>query len=136
MSDSDEKKEYEALDVPEEARALGGVELLRIGVTDDKLFISARPALRDPAEWGEILAEVTRRLGVLYDMEDTGFTEQDVMVAIEEAFAAELGAKSVKGGAKPKVRPSKRKPATGKPASKAKRKAPKKAPSKAKRKKR
>jgi hypothetical protein len=134
MSDSDEKKEDEALDVPEEARSLGGVELLRIGVTDDKLFISARPALRDPAEWGEILAEVTRRLGVLYDMEDTGYTEQDVIVAIEEAFAAELGAKSVKGKTKPKA--TKRKPATGKSAGKAKRKAPKKAPSKAKRKKR
>jgi hypothetical protein len=135
MSDSDEKREYEALAVPEEALTHGGIELLRIAVNEDKLFLTTRPALKDPAEWGEILAELTRRLGVLYDMADTGFSEQDVIVAIEEAYAAEMGAKSTLRGAKRKS--AKRKPALRKPAArKPKQKAPKKAPSKAKRKKR
>ena len=139
MSDPDEKKEYEALAVPDEALANGGVELLRVAMSVDKIFLSARPALKDPAEWGEILAEVTRRLGVLYDMGDTGFSEQDVIVAIEEAYAAEMGATQAKrkkmSAAKP--RSARRKPATRKPAArKSKQKAPKKAPNKAKRKKR
>jgi hypothetical protein len=135
MSDPDEKKAYDALAVPEEALARGGVELLRIAVNEDKLFLTTRPALKDPAEWGEILAELTRRLAVLYDMGDTGYSEQDVVVAIEEAYAADLGAKSVRLGTKRKS--AKRKPASRKPATrKPKQKALKKAPNKAKRKKR
>jgi Domain of unknown function (DUF5076) len=139
MSDLDDKKEFEALSVPDEALARGGVELLRVAMSDDKLFLSARPALKDPAEWGEILAELTRRLGVLYDMGDTGFSEQDVIIAIEEAYAAAMGATSVKRKKKPtaKRRSAKRKSAARKPAArKTKQKASKKAPSNAKRKKR
>lgn len=95
MSVVDTKKGYDALPVPDEAVAHGGVEVLRVAVSDDELFILARPALKDPAEWGEILGEVTRRLGLLYAMGDTGFDEHDVIVAIEEAYAAEMGAKPV-----------------------------------------
>jgi len=115
MSDSEDTKDYDALDVPDEAR--GAVELLRVAVSEDKLFLSARPALKDPAEWGEILAELTRRLGVLYDMGDTGFSEQDVIVAIEEAYAADMGAHATGRSAKGKTakrKPAKRKPAAGK----------------------
>jgi hypothetical protein len=95
MSMVETKKGYDALPVPDEAAAHGGVEVLRVAVSEDELFILARPALKDPAEWGEILGEVTRRLGLLYAMGDTGFDERDVIVAIEEAYAAEMGAKSV-----------------------------------------
>jgi len=95
MSVVDTKREYDALPVPDEVVAHGGVEVLRVAVSDDELFILARPALKDPAEWGEILGDVTRRLGLLYAMGDTGFDEHDVIVAIEEAYAAEMGAKSV-----------------------------------------
>jgi hypothetical protein len=122
---SENKKEYEALTMPSEALAHGGVELLRVAVTDDELFILARPALKDPAEWGEILADVTRRLGLLYDMSDTGFAERDVVVAIEEAYAAEMGAKVVKRGAKQK--PAKRKTVARKPKKKTSTKAARKA---------
>ena len=121
MAEADAKKGYEALPVPDEAAADGGVELLRVAVSDDELFILARPALKDPAEWGEILGEITRRLGLLYAMGDTGFDERDVIVAIEEAYAAEMGAKPVRQHAR-------RSPAKPKPAArKASRKAPKKA---------
>src|SRR5260370_31167090 len=102
MAESGEKERYDSLAVAEEALARGGVELLRIAVNEDKLFLTTRPALKDPAEWGEILAELTRRLGVLYDMGDTGYSEQDVVVAIEEAYAADMGAKSVRLGTKRK----------------------------------
>ena len=102
MTDHDAKHGYEALPLPAEALAQGGVELLRAAVSEEELFILARPALKDPAEWGEILAEITRRLGLLYEMGDTGFSERDVIVAIEEAYAAEMGAKAVAPSAKPK----------------------------------
>jgi hypothetical protein len=121
MSDVATKKGYEALPVPDEAAAQGGVELLRVAVSDDELFILARPALKDPSEWGEILGEITRRLGRLYVMGDTGFGEHDVIVAIEEAYAAEMGAKSVASEAR-------RVPAKPKLVA---RKAPRKAPKKA-----
>jgi hypothetical protein len=110
MSVVEIKKGYDALPVPDEAAAHGGVEVLRVAVSDDELFILARPALKDPAEWGEILGEVTRRLGLLYAMGDTGFDEHDVIVAIEEAYAAEMGAKSVgqarRAPANPKAKPT------------------------------
>ena len=35
------------------------------------------------------------RLGLLYAMGDTGFDEHDVIVAIEEAYAAEMGGKPI-----------------------------------------
>ena len=95
MSVVETKQGYDVLPVPDEAAAHGGVEVLRIAVSEDELFILARPTLKDPAEWGEILGEVTRRLGLLYAMGDTGFDEHDVIVAIEEAYAAEMGGKSV-----------------------------------------
>jgi hypothetical protein len=92
MSDLD-KKEYETLPVPEEALTRGGVELLRVAMIDNELYVSIRPGFKDPADWGDVLAEITRRLGVLYDMADSGFTEADVVVAVEEAYAAGMGAK-------------------------------------------
>lgn len=115
MSVVEPKKGYDALPVPEETAAHGGVEVLRVAVSEDELFIMARPALKDPAEWGEILGEATRRLGLLYAMGDTGFDEHDVIVAIEEAYAAEMGAKSVgrearRAPAKPKRRVGRKTP--------------------------
>jgi hypothetical protein len=121
MSEVETKQGYDALPVPDEPAAHGGVEVLRVAVSDDELFILARPALKDPAEWGEILGEVTRRLGLLYAMGDTGFDEHDVVVAIEEAYAAEMGAKS--------ARPQARR-ASAKPKKRIARKASKKAPNK------
>ena len=130
MTDRDPKRGYEALPLPAEALAQGGVELLRAAVSEEELFILARPALKDPAEWGEILAEITRRLGLLYEMGDTGFSEQDVIVAIEEAYAAEMGAKVTPSAkskpAKPRASQRKTKPTAKKTAPKAaKRKAAK-----------
>ena len=107
MSDTRDKKEYETLPVPDEALTLGGVEMLRVALIGNKFYLSVRPGFKDPAEWGDILAEVTRRLGLLYEMGDTGFGEADAIVAIEEAYATELGAKAVARKRKSRGKPRK-----------------------------
>ena len=91
MSITDEKAAYEALDIPSEARERGGVEILRAGMMSDELFVAARPAFDDPGLWGEVLADVTRRIARLYAA-DGKYTYKDALVAIESAFAANLGA--------------------------------------------
>jgi len=91
MSETDEKSTYEPLDVPADARERGGVEILRAGMMSDELFVAARPAFDDPGMWGEVLADITRRLSHLYAA-DGKYTYKDALVAIESAFAANLGA--------------------------------------------
>jgi len=91
MSITDEKSTYEPLEIPSEASERGGVEILRAGMMSDELFVAARPAFDDPAMWGEVLADITRRLARLYAA-DNKYTYKDALVAIESAFAADLGA--------------------------------------------
>jgi Domain of unknown function (DUF5076) len=91
MSETDEKSTYEPLDVPSDARERGGVEILRAGMMSDELFVAARPAFDDPGMWGEVLADITRRISRLYAA-DGKYTYKDALVAIESAFAADLGA--------------------------------------------
>jgi hypothetical protein len=91
MSITDEKSTYEALEIPSEARERGGVEILRAGMMSDELFVAARSAFDDPGLWGEVLADVTRRISRLY-AEGGKYTYKDALVAIESAFAANLGA--------------------------------------------
>jgi hypothetical protein len=109
MSDLDQK-EYETLPVPDEALTQGGVELLRVAMVGDKLYVSIRPGFKDPADWGDVLAEVTRRLGLLYDMADSGFTEADAVVAVEEAYATVMGAKPARRQAMRKRKPKRAAP--------------------------
>ena len=54
-----------------------------------------RPS-RIPAQWGEVLADVARRLGAIYAAQETGLSKKDVTVQIAEAFVAEMGARPVK----------------------------------------
>jgi hypothetical protein len=91
MSPQSDNPNYDALAVPDEAVANGGVEILRAGLVDDELFVTARHAFADPAQWGEVLADITRRLALLYSME-TDLTEAEALTEIEEAYAAEMGA--------------------------------------------
>jgi hypothetical protein len=86
-----DKAVYQALVLPAEAIANGGVEILRAGVIDDELYVTARHAFKHPATWGEVLANITRKLGVLYSAE-TDLTEAEAIAEIEEAYAAEMGA--------------------------------------------
>jgi hypothetical protein len=91
MSSQSDKSIYEELAIPDEAVANGGVEILRAGLVDDELYVAARHAFKDPAQWGEVLADITRRLALLYSME-TDLTEAEALTEIEEAYAAEMGA--------------------------------------------
>jgi hypothetical protein len=91
---SSDKKTYDALAIPNEAVANGGVEILRAGMIDDELYVSARHAFKDPAQWGEVLADITRRLALLYSLE-TDLSEDEARIEIEEAYAAEMGAEVV-----------------------------------------
>jgi len=134
MSNADETRIYDALALPAEALNDGGVEILRAGIINDELYVMARRAFKEPARWGEVLADIARELALFQSAEDTGLTEQEILTEIEQAFAADLGAPRVATPAKPKAAKS-AKPA--KPKAAAKRNPAKKAPPKpAKRKKR
>ena len=102
MSPQNDKPKYDALPVPSEASAHGGMEVLRAALIDDELYVEARRAFKDPAEWGEVLADIARRIAVLYSIEDSSqdasVGEQEALAAIEEAFAAELGAPLIDEG--------------------------------------
>ncbi len=103
---------YEALVIPNEALDKGGMEILRAGLVDDELYVTARRVFKDPATWGEILGEITQRLGRIYAAEGE-YKAKEVIAAIENAFAAEMGATPV---AAPRRKRTKRKPVARKPA--------------------
>jgi hypothetical protein len=100
----DDPRVYQALALPEKALEDGGVEILRLGIIKDELYVSALPAFTAPAQWGEVLAEVAERLGAIYAAQNTTLDKKDVTVQIAEAFVAEMGAQPVKAQAKPKAR--------------------------------
>ena len=114
MPTSSDHKIYEALMMPSEALDKGGLEILRAGLVDDELYVTARRVFTDPATWGEVLADIARRLALLHSAEGE-YAEAEVLAAIESAFAADLGAPLVKDA------PARKK------AGKAARKAPKRA---------
>ena len=103
---NDDPRIYQALALPEEALEKGGLEILRLGIIDDELYVSALPAFKAPAQWGEVLAEVAARLGAIYAAQKTGLNKKHVTSDIVEAFAAEMGARPVKA-AKPAKKPAK-----------------------------
>jgi hypothetical protein len=79
--------------LPPQALDNGGAEILRAGIIDDELYVTVRPAFHDPGKWGEVLAEVARRVGAIYAAE--GLNVDDATIQIAEAFAAEMGAQPV-----------------------------------------
>ena len=103
---------YEALVIPNDALDKGGMEILRAGLVDDELYVTARRVFKDPATWGEILGEITQRLGRIYAAEGE-YKAKEVIAAIENAYAAEMGATPI---AAPRRKRTKRKPVARKPA--------------------
>ena len=98
----DDPRVYQALALPEQALENGGLEILRLGIVKDELYVSALPAFTTPAQWGEVLAEVANRLGAIYAAQKPGLSKKDATVQIVEAFAAEMGARPVKAAKRPK----------------------------------
>jgi hypothetical protein len=93
---NDDPRIYQALALPEAALENGGVEILRLGLVGKELYVSARPAFKNASQWGEVLAEVARRLGAIYAAQTQGLSNKDVSIAIAEAFATDFGARPVK----------------------------------------
>jgi hypothetical protein len=120
MTRFSEEHVYDALVLPNEAIASGGIEILRAGIIDDDLYVTARRAFADPAQWGEVFADIARRLAALYEAEGE-LKESEAIAAIASAFAAELGAPAVlspprkpKAEMKAKATSKTKKPARGK----------------------
>ncbi len=111
MSVFEDPRVYQALALPDDALDKGGIEILRAGVINDELYVSARNVLQDMAQWGEVLADITRRLGELVAAEGE-CSEQEAIAAIASAFAADLGAPAVGNSVTPRNRVAKRKAAT------------------------
>jgi hypothetical protein len=105
MANADDPRVYQALALPDKALERGGVEILRLGIIDDELYVSALPAFSSPAQWGEVLAEVAERLGAIYAAQKPGLDPKDVTVDIAEAFVSEFGAQPVKASAKKAAKP-------------------------------
>jgi hypothetical protein len=77
---------YHTLPVADEALDRGGVELLRAGLADKRLFVSLRRnAFDTPDRWGEVLAEITLNLATLYAA-DGEHTEDAVIAAVGAGF--------------------------------------------------
>lgn len=95
MSILESKPVYQALMLPNEALDKGGIEILRAGLIDGELYVTARRTFRDPSEWGEVLADIARRLALLYSAEGE-FEEAEAVAMIESAFAADMGAPKVR----------------------------------------
>jgi hypothetical protein len=107
----DDPRIYQALALPEQALENGGLEILRLGIVKDELYVSALPAFNAPAQWGEVLAEVANRLGTIYAAQKSGLSKKDATVQIVEAFAAVMGARPVqaaKVAKKPAKKPTKK----------------------------
>ena len=104
----DDPRVYQALALPEQALEKGGVEILRAGIINDELYVAALPAFKNPAQWGEVLADIAWRIGAIYAAQNPGLSKKDVTVQIVEAFADDMGAEPVKAAKKPAKKPAKR----------------------------
>ena len=103
------------------------LEILRAGLVDDELYVTARRVFTDPATWGEVLADIARRLALLHSAEGE-YEEAEVLAAIESAFAADLGAPVIKDAPRPARKKARKSPARATRAKKpARRAAPKRA---------
>ena len=92
MADPQDHPIYDALVIPTEALDKGGLEILRAGLIKDELYVTARSTFDHSSVWGEVLADVTRRLARFY-MADGKYTQKDAFAAISGAYAADLGAR-------------------------------------------
>ncbi len=99
---NDDPRIYQALALPEQALENGGLEILRLGIVNDELYVSALPAFKNPGQWGEVLADIAWRIGAIYAAQNPGLTKKDVTVQIVEAFATDMGAVPAPAKAKTK----------------------------------
>src|SRR6266513_2313001 len=78
---------YDALIIPPEALAQGGVEVLRAAIVDGGLHVSLRRAFDDPDAWGMLIADVARHVARIYATESK-FREEETLERIRALFNA------------------------------------------------
>src|SRR5262249_36977212 len=122
MAGPDDNPIYEALVIPNEALEKGGLEILRAGLVENELYVTARRPVEGPGTGGEVLGDVPRRLARIYAAEGK-YTQKDALAAISGAYAADLGAPVISEERKPRAsarKTTKRKPARAKKAARRK----------------
>ena len=92
--------EYNALQIPPNARDKGGIEVLRAAVIDGGLHVTLRRAFDDPQAWGVLLADVARQVSRVY-VQQGDHNEDDVIAAIRKAFDTEMDAPANPGSIAP-----------------------------------
>jgi hypothetical protein len=80
---------FEALNLPPDVLAKGGIEILRASVVDGAVSIALRRAFDDPFTWGVLLVDLARHAARVYAME-TGIPEDEALTAIRAGIEAEL----------------------------------------------
>jgi hypothetical protein len=93
-----EPRTFEALIIPDEAAALGGVEILRAAIIEGQLHVTLRRTFPEPEPWGGLLSEVARRVARAYCV-GADRDESEVILRIHSSFMA-------KGPKKKSARPS------------------------------
>ena len=91
------------LPVADEALEKGYVEVLRAGLADKPLFVSLHRHVFDtPDRWGQVLAEITLNLAMLYSA-DGELSENAVIATITESYKDWLRKYLASTAAKPKA---------------------------------
>jgi Domain of unknown function (DUF5076) len=90
---------FEALIIPDEALARGGVEILRAAIIEGQLHVTLRRTFEEPDPWGGLLSEVVRRVARAYSVGGE-FDEHEVVFRIHSSFVSEGGVTGGKKSAK------------------------------------
>jgi len=101
---------FEALIIPDEALARGGVEILRAAIIDGQLHVTLRRTFEEPDPWGGLLSEVARRVARAYS---GTLDEREVVFRIHASFLSESGARGPAKKARAKKRKASKKHARG-----------------------
>src|SRR3954447_9275677 len=90
------EKKFEALGIPPDAAAKGGVEILRASVVDGAVSVALRRAFEDPFTWGVLLVDLARHAARVYGME-TDISEEEAIAVISASMRARLADRSDPG---------------------------------------
>ena len=101
---------FEALIIPDDALARGGVEILRAAIIDGQLHVTLRRTFEEPDPWGGLLSEVARRVARAYS---GNLDEREVVFRIHSSFLSESGARVPAKKARAKKRKASKKRGRG-----------------------
>ena len=65
----DPTQDFVELAIPPDARAQGGIEVLRAAVVDGAVSVALRRSFDDPATWGRLLLDLGRQAARAYALE-------------------------------------------------------------------